>query len=228
MPEKPSFPPHPTVNALLGDEAWSGTRNYSTSLYEHIYALGVVAANYNKLESGLALLIAVLMGGAKYPASSFLFQKLSNNERLDFLKRLYTAEIKDPDLLDRLDWLVVGYAKCADNRNILMHSELERTNALDLASTLELKKASKSGSHNFISLGLKDLRQVADDIDRFENFVFDLVIFESARRNGGKLFLPTREIAPSLPDRPPEPLQLKLSDQRPAKGGKSEPQSSGG
>jgi hypothetical protein len=195
-----------------------------------MHALGVIAANYNRLESELRLLLDVFMGEqmTAAEAGAYLFERLGNAARMDLLKRLYLAQVGGTDLADRLDWFVSGYGKCAENRNILMHSEPHGAacNALQLVSALELKKASKNnpGVHNFISLELRELRQVADDIDRFDIFGFDLALYQIASERGGTIRSGGREISPSLPDKPPEPIHLKLEPPTNAKDSSPPPQ----
>jgi hypothetical protein len=221
MTDEPLLSHNALATALLEEEAWSWTRKYNFDLYQHMHALGVIAANYNRLESGLALLLYMFVGEAMSKAGAYLFPRLSNAERLDLLRQLYTEQITDPDFLDRLEWFVTGYGQCTENRNILMHSEPHNYySRLKALSVLELKKASKNnpGTLNFISLELNELRQVADDIDRFDDYVFGLVLFESARRMGGKITLFGKEIEPPLPDKPPEPIRLTLSPQKASTG----------
>ncbi|HZR74047.1 hypothetical protein [Bradyrhizobium sp.] len=202
---------------------WSWDRRYNPGVLMHMHALGVVAANYNSLEAELRFLLNSFMGKqmTSSNAGNYLFERLSNAERMDLLKRLYREQVGGTDLADRLDWFVKGFGICAENRNILMHSEPHgrTTNALQIISGLELRKASKSnpGVHNFISLKLEELRKVADDIDAFASFGFDLSIYQIARELGGVIRLATREIRPTLPDNPPEPVHLTLSPQRDAK-----------
>jgi hypothetical protein len=209
--------PNQLASLLRGEKPWSGAWKYNPGLYQHMHALGVIAANYNHLESLLGLLIAVFMGDVGETVGPFLFQKLSNSTRLDLLKQLYAAQITDTNFLDRLDWFVAGYGKCAENRNILMHSTPDNSvTSSKIASVLELKKASKNnpGAQNFISLELGQLHRIADDIDRFDDYGFQLIVFESARRQGGKINLLGKEILPALPDKPLAPILLTLLSQK--------------
>jgi hypothetical protein len=223
--DKPSALAKVLAEALATEDEqnWSWTRNYNPGLLEHMHALGVIAANYNRLESELRLLLNLFIGDAMYKAhaGNYIFERLSNAQRLDLLKQLYNSAVGGFELAARLDWFVSGYGVCAENRNILMHSETssDQANALQIASTLELRKYSKNnpGSLNFISLKLSELRNVADDIDRFTQYGLDLAICEIARRSGGKINLAGREIQPSLPDKPPEPIHLTLAPLKDAK-----------
>ena len=213
------------VNALaraLGlteGEPWSWTKRYNPGLFDHMHALGVIAANYNRLETVCACYLTFFMGSqmTAAEAGAYLFERLSNAEGINLLKQLYTTEVGGTILADRLDWFVSGYGKCAESRNILMHSEPHGAsyNALQLVSALALRKASKNnpGVHNFISLELHELRQVADDIDRFATYGFELALYQIARKSGGTITLGDRQLSPPLPDRPPEPIHLKLGPQ---------------
>jgi hypothetical protein len=87
---------------LTEGEPWSWTRHYNPGLFKHMHALGVVAANYNRLESELRLLLDVFMGDqmTTAEASSYLFERLSNAERMELLKHLYTAEVGGTEIAD--------------------------------------------------------------------------------------------------------------------------------
>src|SRR5690348_1468657 len=109
------------ARALAGEPLWSWTRNYNPNLYEHMHALGVIAANYNRLEAQLRFLLNSFMSIPMISAQAgdYLFERLSNAERMDFLKRLYNQQVGGTNLAERLDWFIKGYGICVENRNIL-------------------------------------------------------------------------------------------------------------
>jgi hypothetical protein len=86
---------------------------------------GVIAANYNRLEDDLRLLICIFLGGGHrklLKADVYLLEQLNNAERAGLLEQFYKAKLNGTELADRLDWFVFGYRTCAENRNMLMHS----------------------------------------------------------------------------------------------------------
>jgi hypothetical protein len=133
------------VLAQSYDEEWSWTRNCNPGLFQHMHALGVIAANYNRLEDDLRLLICIFLGGGHrklLKADVYLLEQLNNAERAGLLEQFYKAKLNGTELADRLDWFVFGYRTCAENRNMLMHSipHGSAPNALQEIPALDLRK----------------------------------------------------------------------------------------
>jgi hypothetical protein len=107
------------------DEDWSWTRNYNPALFQHMHALGVIAANYNRLEDELRFLIYLFLDGGHrrlLRADVYIFEHLNNADRIGLLEQFYKEKLSGTELADYLDWFVLGYRTCAENRNMLMHS----------------------------------------------------------------------------------------------------------
>jgi hypothetical protein len=68
---------------------------------------------------------------------------------------------------------------------------------------------------------------IADEIFAFDHFGLNLYIWLTAQSHGGMYLMPKGEvIAPTLPDKPPLPKPLNLSDSRPQKDGAPPPEPS--
>jgi hypothetical protein len=63
------------------------------------------------------------------------------------------------------------------------------------------------------------LRQVADDIDRFSAFGHGLALGVFKSQLGGTIRFEGQEVPAALPDKPPKPLALKFSIEKPKDAG---------
>jgi hypothetical protein len=205
--------------AQFSDEEWSWTRRYNPALFQHVHALGVIAANFNQLETDLQLLIYIFLSmhnlsGGVLKAHRYLLQQLNNAERIGLLEQFYKEKVSGTELADLLDWFVLGYRTCAENRNMLMHSVPHGStlDALKEIATLDLIRSSRKNPIDdiFVSLELKDLRRVADDIDRFGLFGHNLALGVLGSFRGGKIWFRGQEVPAPLPAKPPKPLALKF------------------
>lgn len=196
----------------FGVESWSWHNRYHPALQDHMHALGVVAANYNHLEFAMHALFWQL-SGLDVTVAMHLLSDLSNNKkRLDTLRRFVKAKEADSAVKDLLDHFIVGFDICAENRNFLMHGmTLDAHNS----SELILKKFARNDptKTNYMHLTVQTIRKIADEIDRFDSYGMDIYIWRSARTTGGKFLLASgKVIEPTLPEKPPRPDKMNLSD----------------
>src|SRR5215216_95709 len=133
-PPKDETPLGMIIAALKGEESWAWDRRYHPSLYQHMHALGVVAAHYNHLEMVFQLLFWRYSGIASQPAAR-LFLRLNNNRnRLDTLQEWIEEKEFNAELKARGLHFVNAFEVCAENRNFLMHSRTQ----LNLAASDKL------------------------------------------------------------------------------------------
>jgi hypothetical protein len=114
---------------------------------------------------------------------------------------------------DRIEHFLSGFDICAENRNFLMHS-LTRNAVGSNQLYLELEKSARSQPtrRNLVRLSVEDIRRIADEIDTYDHFGFNLVLWLLARLDGGVLKLGDGpEQRPPLPDKPALPAKLNLS-----------------
>jgi hypothetical protein len=181
-----------------------------------MHALGVVATNYNHLEFVFLLLFAHYMRG--YAAATVTFANLNNRYRKDVMQALLDDEERDPIIRDRLDHFLVGFDICAENRNFLMHSLTQNAGpSLGTTAKLHLELGKRARSEplrtNYARLSIENLRDIADEIDTYDNYGFNLLLWLMARPAGGRLTLPgSPERVPPLPDKPAPPKKLTLFD----------------
>jgi hypothetical protein len=219
MPDDDQPKISPLARALAAD-IW--ITRFPPSLKEHIYALGVVASNFNSLEFALLALFYEFLG-LDDVTTRYLFHYLNNSRRIDILTRAVEAREYNPDIKDRIVWFVQCFNICVENRNFLMHGMTDSTwDALTLHSAvtdiLTIKKSPRNDpiKTNYLHLTERQIRSIADNIYTTEMFGLEVYLFASARKNGGVITYVwegsemTR--MPTLPEKPPLPSNLSLSD----------------
>src|SRR5690242_5147756 len=96
---KPRNPANILAQLMAGSKPWSWTWRYHSSLYDHMHALGVVAANYNHLEFVFLLLFNHHM--RSHAAATVIFANLNNRYRKDVMQALLDDQEHDPIIRDR-------------------------------------------------------------------------------------------------------------------------------
>lgn len=177
---------------------------YQTAPGKHVHALGVVSVNYNALEFHLLLLIVFYLGG-KWKRATTIFDNATNNVRLDVLRALANHPQHPANVRELLFYFTSGYAICAANRNILMHSHVISRRKNDPPEMLRLiKRTRKSGKENQFEFDLDDIRRVADEIRAYVSFASGIVSAQLRWQN------PNAPWPPTLPEKPPLPCMLTI------------------
>jgi hypothetical protein len=88
--------------------------NYSTGPTKHLHALGVISLNYNMFERGL---VAVLEFYLDKPTAEFLFDKMSNEQRVGIIRQFARQREKDPVILDLIEHQLLYFGRCFENLN---------------------------------------------------------------------------------------------------------------
>ena len=193
---------------------WSWDWKFHRNLEQHMHALGVIGINYNDLEHTLYLLFHYFLNDYQSRVPSILFAQLRNDRRLNYMKEF--CKSYHSGLQKRtIDRFLDGFAICADNRNILMHSSIPDTrNVADAADPAIILHKRAQGNYSSISriedMTVTRLRQIADEIVTYERFGFGLYIFLLAQKAGGTIKFGDRVERPTLPEIPPLPEKLIL------------------
>ena len=196
---------------------WSWDWKFHRNLEQHMHALGVIGVNYNDLEHILYLLFHYFLNDYQSQVPAVLFAQLSNERRLFYMKN-FSKSYHSGTQQTAIDGFLDGYAICAYNRNVLMHSSIpDAMDVMKLAESADpvvvLHKRSQ-GNHSSISrienITVTKLRQIADEMAAYETFGFNLYLFLLAQRTGGTLKIDGKEERPTLPEKPPLPAKLVL------------------
>jgi hypothetical protein len=179
---------------------------YSTGPDRHMHALGIIAINYNIFEFGLAFL---LQHYATSPVSDFFFDRINNEERVATIAHFAKLKERDPAILALIDHLLAYFGTCAQNRNILMHSQHSRQSRSEDTLPLEKKSAQDPTKLLYFYLLLPQLRRVADQTMRGVSFLQELLEYVRARDSAPnpQLFA----VQHPLPKKPRAPRQLTPS-----------------
>lgn len=152
---------------------------YEIGPHYYIMALGVLAANFNYLESWLHFIFRLYV---KTPdeAKSYLFSRMDNAARLVLLQKCFEASDHSEKVKAALRHFCSGFARCAENRNILMHAqaipvvEVTRNRARIIFS-----KASRSAPYaqNTYTPSITQLRAMADATNAFSVYGRELAMY---------------------------------------------------
>jgi hypothetical protein len=183
-------------------------RLYVPKFHKHYHALGVLSAAFNKLEFRLLGMFLLYFGFND--VTLFLFQKQKDNSfRIDMLRRAINLKGETPAIKEAIGHFCTGFDYCAQNRNILFHS-----NPLTVdgeIARLAFRKPAKGAilEWNDFFLDLPGLRKVADETIDFSLYgkgVFEHII---------GTYRPDELSGPHqiprggpLPDKPPLPTLL--------------------
>jgi hypothetical protein len=179
---------------------------YPTGPDRHMHALGVIAINYNIFEFGLAFL---LQHYATPAVSDFFFDRINNEERVAAIAHFARLKERDPAVLALINHLLAYFGTCAQNRNILMHSQHSPQSRSEDTLPLEKKSAHDPTKLLYFYLLLPHLRRVADQTMRGASFLQELVEYVRARDSAPnpRLFAAQNP----LPKKPRAPRQLTPS-----------------
>lgn len=187
--------------------------HYNIGQPNHIHALGMASAMYNQMELSLQLLLTAYSGLGN-DTTQWLASNLSNNLRLELLKRCAEDREKNSATKDAILHFARCFDICAENRNFLMHSMVKTPTNEEI---LSLAKASRNNPKKFneIDLELDDIRRVADEIASISSYGGQLYAY-FLFTNFDQSHIPQhiREFASTLPGKPPLPDKL-LKPSRP-------------
>lgn len=137
--------------------------------------------------------------------------QLNNKERLNLLEQLASEREKNAVAKERVQHFIAGFDICAENRNFLMHSMTHKA-SWDKAKTeyMTLRKAPRREPHrvNYLNLELTDLRRIAEEISDYDEYAISLFVWLQAQPLGRYFWADGTETTPTLPDKPPTPIDV--------------------
>jgi hypothetical protein len=177
---------------------------------DQLHALGVIAANFNRLENKLLGMFLIYLGFDD--VMSFLFARLRDNSlRMDLLRRAVELKGETPEIIEAINYFCKAFGTCADNRNILMHGGVTAlTDEKGVSLVFNKGKKENAIDWNHYLMDLTALRRVADETQSFCEYGARILnyIVTVHRKDLDHFFYPWRRGPAPLPDKPPLPTQL--------------------
>lgn len=176
---------------------------------DQVYAYGIIALTYNKLEDAMVELFAAYLPISEEAGFRFA-AKLTNNERLGLLLELVEEREENVEIKDRVQHAVKIFNICAENRNILAHGV--RDNDVYHEKMFVIRKWASGGKKlTYYDIPLASLRQVALDMRTCLDFVvqllFHLVLHLFVAQEDRENFDMMGQ-SPALPVKPQQPSKL--------------------
>ena len=125
---------------------------------DHIYAIGVLIANWNDLEEQFIWLLWELIDSPR--AAESLTSSLNNSERFELLKSLAFDKIEEEDR-DLINQAVSYTSICNQNRNIVAHASFS-TVEFEKQMFATKRKSGKGTEKSHYRFSVDELRQAAD------------------------------------------------------------------
>lgn len=188
------------------DSSWP---TYEVGPKESMLALGVVSANYARLEFALTHMYAVIIGIDSSEATMRISRIIRKNTHLERMRRHLENRPQWPSSVrDLCARFIDGFSLLNDNRNKLMHSNVISSSA----EITVLYKTNREGKTELCAVSLAELRQVADDIKAY--FDYGLHLGNMISHNLlGLPYLTGSLIFHQWPDQPPLPVRLEYSSE---------------
>jgi hypothetical protein len=143
-------------------QAWP---TYSIGPKDSIFALGVVSANYASFEHAIHAMFAVILGIDSVVSRHLMF-KIGAEMRDKMMREMLPTWPWPPNVMDLIEYFIAAQKICYDNRNLLMHSNL----ITGSEEATVLYKHQRDGKIALARPSIKELRQVADDMQIYYNY----------------------------------------------------------
>jgi hypothetical protein len=174
---------------------------YQIGSHETIYAIGVASIKFAQLEYAMGAIFRTVLDINHDDVSVFIAQTRNYQTLLQLLSAKMNSTYYPEEVREKLEAFVKGFKICTDNRNLLMHSNINAS----LEDAIMLHKANKDGRIIACRPTIEELRQVADDMNAY--FHFGVLLANAVASHGGDYANPPALPFP-WPDIPPRPKLL--------------------
>lgn len=183
---------------------------YHSAPKEMTFALGVISAGYSRLEMSFGAVFANVIGLSSAFAS-ILLPKISNDVRITLIEESIATMDYSPEIRGGIDHFITAYRSLVFNRNMLMHSQIYAGGA----TTSILLKTQKNGKTVGCPVTLKELRQIADDMEAYREYGIGLSNHISLPRLVAIFGMdgPIPDAVASSPPAPALPIRLTYSSE---------------
>jgi hypothetical protein len=185
------------------DDQWP-LPDYTTGPTRHVHALGVISLNFNMYEAAQQVFLEFNLDKG---TAEFLFDKMTNEQRQAAIRHFVAKGEKDSAIRDLVEHSLAHYARCFENRNILMHSKQYFAVSLESVLSIEKRPKGKSVALTF-HLQLDDLRRTADEMMDGVFFITDIWRVVDFRDHDPKDRKTATFRTPALPAKPELPKKL--------------------
>jgi len=196
--------------------------NYLPLPREDIFAIGVIALSYGRLENMLQAMFAAVIHLNQFQTQA-LFHRMGNRPRLDALIDLLGKTTIPQEVKDLTIYFLDGFEVCADNRHFVMHSSSGglHVNRSDGTRGLILERYSRTGNKLECYVTLPQLKTIADEMHAFTIFgaslVTDITNYATLLSHGqAQDFQP---LPSTSREKPPRPTTLNWRSPDPATPG---------
>ena len=177
---------------------------------EDIFALGVISLNYGQLENMFRALVSGVARWNEFQTAA-VFHRLPNNHRVEVVSELMSKTTMPDEIKGLIDHFLKGFAKCAETRNLIMHSSSGGVHASQEAHGLVLQRYTKAGNREVCYVTTADLRRIADEIHAYTGFGAWVIteITNYATHLHPKGPPEYRPLPSTLREKPPPPTSLR-------------------
>ena len=174
-----------------------------------VYDLGRVAIEWNMVEHFFTAMIWELLGD--FPTGMAVTAGMGNQSKADVILKLARERIRNPDVLDRIEFACKTFNTLRENRNMLVHSHSIFQPEEPGAKPSWARAVSRGGptAHAWTEADLGDLELLIAQICNLGLFVTALTAFLHPRTRRRLRKLGVRH--PTLPDKFPPPRILTQS-----------------
>jgi hypothetical protein len=166
--------------------------DYHVGPPKHLHAFGVISTVYNAFEDGMLRISAHHLEQLKVPRGviEFFYSRLNERDRADAIQKVFTECERDPEVLGRLLNLLEHFQWCWEVRNMLAHAEHYPAMLGGKPGKWHLSKRfskrNPNPSRGYLELGLPELREMADQIERGKKHCAGMQIYLRIRDIGVK------------------------------------------
>jgi hypothetical protein len=185
-----------------------------------MHAIGVIAVNYNRLESSLFNLFAhhLIANGTTYRHCEYLFWSYDNARRTATIEFLFREHEKEPAVKEHIEHFLKYWSVVSEKRHLLMHSWLDASPENELLAgildpkqaIMRLAKLSKDdwSTELVMRLSLPNLQAIADQLNGGVVYATEIANYLLSRDY--QAFLKGFLKHGSLPEKPRLPRKLKV------------------
>ena len=136
--------------------------NYEVAPSDSVYALGVVSINYARFERTNVWVLAAVANMSELQAS-IICARTNAVDKVKLIETFISHTQWPPEALKSIEHYLKAMDILIKNRNVLIHSNMIR----GTDNRAAIYNTTRQGKTNLFQATLKEIRQVADDLDAY-------------------------------------------------------------